>query len=129
MPKEIWFPGLYGNQIDKSSARRSVQEGKMSDIAAGQQNPSVTFRLYCFSNENALELLPPEGTMVIQYLQFPIDFDDCTCIPTGGVGYWRKTGVTHDLERQWYKPREPLERKDIPAEITGSYPLVIVSVL
>jgi len=92
----------------------------MAQVAAVQQNPKVTFRLYCFSNENALGLLPPEGTMVMQYLQFPIDFDDCTCIPTGGVGYWSKAGVTNDLECQWYRPREPLDRKDIPADLTGS---------
>lgn len=92
----------------------------MADGAAVQQSPKVTFRLYCFSNENALGLLPPEGTMVMQYLQFPIDFEDYTCIPTGGVGYWSKAGVTNDLERQWYRPREPIDRKDIPANLKGS---------
>jgi hypothetical protein len=97
-----------------------VQVEKMAHVAAVQQNPKVTFRLCCFSNENALGLLPPEGTMVMQYLQFPIDFDDCTCIPTGEVGYWSRAGVTYDLERQWYRQREPLERKDIPADLTGS---------
>ena len=73
----------------------------MPDDAAAQKRPRVTFRLYCFSNEDAVSLLPPEGTMIIQYLQFPIDFEDCTCIPTGGVGYWSKAGVT-DLDAQWY---------------------------
>jgi hypothetical protein len=92
----------------------------MAMSAAMNKNPKVTFRLYCFSNDNALALLPPEGTMVLQCLQFPIDFDDCTCIPTGAVSYWRKTGVTSDLEHQWFRRREPLERKDIPTDLTGS---------
>lgn len=94
----------------------------MVDVASAQLSPKVIFRLYCFSNENALRMLPPEGTMVVQYLQFPIDFDDCTCIPTGGVGYWHTAGHPDlpDLERQWYKPRESLERKDIPTDLTGS---------
>jgi len=92
----------------------------MAYVAAGPQDPKVTFRLYCFSNKNALGLLPPEGTMVMQYLQFPVDFDDCTCIPTGPVRYWGKAGGTHDLERQWYRPRQPLERKDIPPDLTGA---------
>ncbi len=91
----------------------------MPDDAAAQKRPRVTFRLYCFSNEDAVSLLPPEGTMIIQYLQFPIDFEDCTCIPTGGVGYWSKAGVT-DLDAQWYRPRETIERKDIPADLKGS---------
>jgi hypothetical protein len=92
----------------------------MSDVAATRSHPKVTSRLYCFSNENALGLLPPEGTMVMECLQFPIDFEDCTCIPTGPVSYFRKAGITDDLERQWYRQREKLHRKDIPADLKGS---------
>ena len=95
---------------------------KMTHVAVIQRNPKVTFRLYCFSNENSIGLLPPEGTMVMQRLQVPIDFVDCTCIPTGEVSYFNKAGIPdiQALENQWYKPRQPLERKDIPADLTGS---------
>ena len=52
-----------------SNARATLEdqtrEGRMVHIA-----PKVIFRLYCFSKDNALGLLPPEGTMVMQYLQF-----------------------------------------------------------
>ncbi|MBI1247388.1 hypothetical protein GC197_06020 [bacterium] len=92
----------------------------MTEVSAVQQNPKVTFHLYCFRNENAIGFLPPEGTMVVQALQFPIDFADCTCIPTGGVGFWSKAGVTNDLECQWYRPFVPINRKDIPDDLTGS---------
>lgn len=92
----------------------------MAEVAPIQQSPKVIFRLYCFSNENALGLLPPEGTMLMQYLQFPIDFEDCTCIPTGPVSYWTAAGITHDLERQWYRPREPINRKEAIEILKGS---------
>lgn len=92
----------------------------MAQDAVVRQAPKVRFQLYCFSNESALKLLSPEGTMVIQRLQFPIDFEDCTCIPTGGVGVWSSAGCTRDLERQWYRPREPLSRTDFPIDISGS---------
>ncbi len=79
----------------------------------------VEFRLFCFGNTDASLLLSPEGTIVFQYLGFPYDFQDCTCIPFGPVGAWSRTGLT-ELDPQWYKRTQKITRKDIPLDLTGS---------
>ncbi|HUW94223.1 MAG TPA: hypothetical protein VMW58_00400 [Anaerolineae bacterium] len=83
------------------------------------ESPPVEFRLFSFRNRDATRLLPPEGTIVFQYLGFPRDFEDCTCIPRGPVGIWSQAGVTA-LDAQWYRRTEKITRADIPQDLTGS---------
>lgn len=67
----------------------------------------ISFRLFSLGNDAAQGLLVPEGCLVIQALGFPRDTATHTCIPTRGVGYWSRAGVTQ-LDHQWYKPLEPI---------------------
>ncbi len=83
------------------------------------ESPRVEFRLFSFQNRDATQLLAPEGTIVFQYIGFPRDFEDCTCIPHGPVAAWSRAGVTV-LDAQWYKRTEEITRADIPQDLTGS---------
>ena len=89
------------------------------------ESPRVEFRLFSFRTPDAAHMLhlrymlPPEGTIVFQYLGFPRDFEDCTCIPRGPVAMWSQPGVTA-LDAQWYKRTEEITRADIPEDLTGS---------
>jgi len=73
----------------------------------------VIFTLAGLENRTAHEFLAPAGTMVVQFLGFPVFFADCTCVPIGPTGIWSQT-QTSRLEAQWYQRREPLTRSDIP---------------
>jgi hypothetical protein len=66
----------------------------------------VTFHLFSFSKEDAQGLLFPEGSIVFQALNFPVDTANHTWIPTRGVTVWRSTG-SNPFEGQWYAPLVP----------------------
>jgi hypothetical protein len=84
-----------------------------------KEHPRVSFTLFCLGNPDTKKLLSPEGSMVFQYTGFPRDVEDCTCVPIGPVGVWSRTDVT-DLDAQWYKPSLPIQRSDIPLDVTNA---------
>lgn len=84
-----------------------------------QAHPRVEFRLFSLGNSNAKGLLPPEGTILFQYLGFPRDLEDCTCIPVGPVAFLSRSGETR-FDAQWYRRTQEIRREDLPDDVSDS---------
>jgi len=81
----------------------------------------VDFRLFSLSRTGSGKeqaFLSPQGTIILQRVGFPRDFDDCTCIPKGPVMIWSHILGYQPFEAQWYQPAHNIERIDIPAVVT-----------
>ncbi len=76
-----------------------------------------SFRLSASPEDSAF--LKPEGTLIMQAVGFPVDFNDCTCIPKGPVAVLNTTEVTA-LDAQWYAKASPIYRCDIPDSVGDS---------
>ena len=83
----------------------------------------VDFRLFSLGRSDSVsesDFLSPQGTIILQRVGFPRDFDDCTCIPKGPVGVWARALGFVPIEAQWYQPAQAIARIDIPVVVTGS---------
>lgn len=83
----------------------------------------VDFRLFSLGRSDEASkssIVTPEGTIILQRVGFPRDFDDCTCIPKGPVGAWAQALGSVPIEAQWYKPAQTIARIDIPADLSES---------
>ena len=80
-------------------------------------NKKVVFTLFCLGNPDSKGLAIPEGSIIFQYIGFPIFINNCIFQPVGPTGLFSTTGITA-FDNQYYSDTQAITEQDIPSDLS-----------